>query len=88
MTKRKGGRRGLAALPPDKVRKIASLGGKMAQRLGRAHKWTREEAKLQRRLQLEKQREQEEMLLRLRARLRAQLGPSPGPPSKTSVDEP
>ena len=37
-------KRGFAAMDPDKQREIASKGGKAAQRKGKAHKWTREEA--------------------------------------------
>jgi general stress protein YciG len=36
--------RGFAAMDPGKQREIARKGGKAAQRKGKAHKWTREEA--------------------------------------------
>jgi general stress protein YciG len=42
--KKKPNPRGFAALDPAKVKEIASLGGKAAQRKGTAHKWTPEEA--------------------------------------------
>ena len=38
-------RRGLAALDPEKRREIQSLGGRAAHRLGKAHKFTPEEAR-------------------------------------------
>lgn len=41
----KGRGPGLAAHPPEKRRAIASKGGKAAHALGRAHKWTSEEAR-------------------------------------------
>jgi uncharacterized protein len=37
-------RRGFAAMDPQRQREIASQGGQSAHRLGRAHKWTSEEA--------------------------------------------
>ncbi len=37
--------RGFAAMPPEKQRAIASLGGKAAHRKGTAHQFTSEEAK-------------------------------------------
>jgi hypothetical protein len=36
--------RGFASMDPEKRRRIASLGGRTAHRLGNAHEWTREEA--------------------------------------------
>lgn len=38
--------RGFAAMSPEKVREIASKGGKTAHALGVAHRWTREEASI------------------------------------------
>jgi hypothetical protein len=38
-------RRGLQCVPDEKQRRIASLGGKMAHQLGRAHEFTAEEAR-------------------------------------------
>lgn len=38
-------RRGFAGMDPEKQRLIASAGGKKAHALGKAHKWTSEEAK-------------------------------------------
>lgn len=38
--------RGFAAMDPEKVRKIASAGGKASHKLGVAHKFTSEEAKI------------------------------------------
>lgn len=38
------GRQGFASMPPERVREIASLGGKTAHALGHAREWTREEA--------------------------------------------
>jgi general stress protein YciG len=38
-------RRGFAAMDPDKQRAIASRGGRVAHELGRAHEFTREEAR-------------------------------------------
>lgn len=46
MTKEKIKHRGFASMSPEKVREIASKGGKVAQALGTAHKWTSEEAKI------------------------------------------
>lgn len=37
--------RGFAAMDPDRVREIASQGGKAAHRCGRAHEFTSEEAR-------------------------------------------
>lgn len=37
--------RGFASMHPDKVRAIAALGGKAAQKTGKAHRWTPEEAR-------------------------------------------
>lgn len=37
--------RGFASLDLDKRREISSLGGQAAHRLGKAHKWTTEEAR-------------------------------------------
>lgn len=37
-------KRGFASMSPDKQRKIASKGGKMAHKKGVAHKWTPEQA--------------------------------------------
>jgi hypothetical protein len=79
MAKRGKTKRGLACVAPERRKEIARLGGKAAQALHRAHRWTREEAKAARALQLEKAREQEEFALRMKARLREGLGPSPGP---------
>ena len=42
--KKKKSKKGFASMDPDKQREIASKGGKAAQRKGKAHKWTREEA--------------------------------------------
>jgi general stress protein YciG len=38
-------RRGFAAMPKDKMRLVAALGGRAAQAAGRAHQFTHEEAK-------------------------------------------
>lgn len=38
------GRQGFASMSPERVREIASLGGKTAHALGHAREWTREEA--------------------------------------------
>ena len=38
-------RRGFAALSPERRREIASMGGKTAHALGRAHQYTSEEAR-------------------------------------------
>ena len=38
-------RYGFQGMPPEKIREIASLGGKTSQASGRAHRWTSEEAK-------------------------------------------
>ena len=43
-TKKKSGR-GFAGMSLDKVRAIASKGGKAAHAKGTAHEWTREEAR-------------------------------------------
>lgn len=40
----KKAKRGFAAMDPNKQREIAKKGGKAAQRKGKAHRWTREEA--------------------------------------------
>ena len=37
--------RGFASMDPDKQREIASKGGKVAHEKGRAHQWSREEAR-------------------------------------------
>lgn len=37
--------RGFASMHPDKVREIASKGGKTSQAKGTAHRWTLEEAR-------------------------------------------
>jgi uncharacterized protein len=42
--KSKGGR-GFASMDEDRVREIASKGGKAAHRMGTAHEWTSEEAR-------------------------------------------
>jgi general stress protein YciG len=42
--KKKSKPKGFAAMDPEKVKEIASLGGKAAQRTGKAHKWTPAEA--------------------------------------------
>lgn len=39
------GRRGLASMSPEKVREIASMGGRAAHEKGTAHEWTSEEAR-------------------------------------------
>jgi uncharacterized protein len=39
------GKRGLASMDKDKVRMITSLGGKTAHAMGKAHTWTKKEAK-------------------------------------------
>jgi general stress protein YciG len=39
------GKRGLASMSPEKVREIASKGGKAAWKKGTAHRWTSQEAK-------------------------------------------
>lgn len=44
-TKRAHKPRGFAAMSPDKVREIASLGGKAAHEKGTAHEFTAEEAR-------------------------------------------
>jgi uncharacterized protein len=41
----KQGKRGFAAMDPDRQRLIASKGGKAAHEQGVAHEWNREEAK-------------------------------------------
>ncbi len=43
--KARKGRRGFASMSPAKQRAIASMGGKAAQALGKAHKFTSEEAR-------------------------------------------
>jgi general stress protein YciG len=40
-------RRGFAAMDPELQRKLSSRGGAEAQRLGRAHQWTADEARRQ-----------------------------------------
>mgnify|MGYP001582550149 FL=1 len=45
MAKKRKGRRGLASMPLEKQREIASKGGKAAHKKGTAHEWTREEAR-------------------------------------------
>jgi len=37
--------RGFASMSPEKRRRLASLGGTAAHKLGRAHEWTTEEAR-------------------------------------------
>ena len=44
-TSRAKSRRGFAAMDPEKQRKIASIGGRTAHELGRAHEFTSEEAR-------------------------------------------
>lgn len=39
------GKQGFASMDKDKHREIARIGGKTAHQLGRAHKWTSEEAR-------------------------------------------
>lgn len=39
-------KRGFGSMSPEKRAEIAKLGGRTAQKLGKAHKWTSEEAKL------------------------------------------
>ena len=39
------GKRGLASMDPEKAREIHRLGGQAAHRLGRAHRFTTEEAR-------------------------------------------
>jgi general stress protein YciG len=41
---KKKSKKGFASMDPEKQREIARKGGKAAQRKGKAHKWTREEA--------------------------------------------
>jgi general stress protein YciG len=38
--------RGFASLSTEKKREIASMGGKTAHTLGRAHRWTKQEASI------------------------------------------
>lgn len=38
-------KRGFAAMSPEKQRELASRGGKAAHRLGKGHKWTKDEAR-------------------------------------------
>jgi general stress protein YciG len=45
MTDPKKSTRGFASLPAARRSEIASMGGKTAQKEGRAHKWSSEEAK-------------------------------------------
>jgi general stress protein YciG len=42
--KRVKGKQGFASMDPEKQRAIASRGGKLAHKLGRAHKWNSQEA--------------------------------------------
>lgn len=37
-------RKGFASMSPERMREIASAGGKSAHAMGRAHRWTSEEA--------------------------------------------
>lgn len=46
MTEKRYPKRGFASMDPARQREIASQGGITAHRMGRAHKWTSEEAKL------------------------------------------
>lgn len=39
-------KQGFSLLPPERRREIASSAGKEAQRLGKAHRWTSEEARI------------------------------------------
>jgi general stress protein YciG len=41
----KKARRGFAAMPPEQVRELSRLGGLAAHRAGKAHEFTREEAR-------------------------------------------
>lgn len=41
----KKSRRGFASMTPERKREIASMGGKAAHALGRAHRWTSEQAR-------------------------------------------
>lgn len=41
---RQKGRQGFASMHPDRVKEIASLGGKTAHATGKAYKWTSEQA--------------------------------------------
>ena len=43
--KRKKGKRGLASMTDEQRRRIASMGGKAAQAMGKSHVFTREEAR-------------------------------------------
>lgn len=43
--KKSGKKQGFAAMKPEDQKALASKGGKAAHALGRAHKWTSEEAK-------------------------------------------
>ena len=38
--------RGFAGMPPEKRRRLASMGGTAAHKKGRAHEWTTEEARM------------------------------------------
>ncbi len=38
-------KRGFASMDPEKLKLFASKGGKRAHQIGRAHKWTSEEAR-------------------------------------------
>ncbi|MEN6621530.1 MAG: general stress protein [Smithella sp.] len=42
--KKKGMGRGFASMSPERRKEVAQLGGKKAHELGKAHKWTPEEA--------------------------------------------
>jgi len=44
MNNQKEQNRGFASMSPKKRREVGSKGGKAAHALGKAHKWTREEA--------------------------------------------
>lgn len=45
-----GNKRGFAAMDPEEVSRIASMGGRAAHRNGRAHEFTSEEARIAGRL--------------------------------------
>lgn len=38
-------KRGFASMEPDRLKELSGHGGRKAHALGRAHKWTREEAR-------------------------------------------
>lgn len=44
METREKSKRGFAAMTPERQRSVASMGGKAAHALGRAHQWTSAEA--------------------------------------------